>query len=288
MSRSIHSLPLKRTVISGNLEFHFVEDGSGSPLVLLHGVLGDWRNWEGLWPAFTNDFRTIAYSRRFNWPNQNPPDSPNHSALIEAEDLAELLEEWAAHPAILVGSSYGAYTALALSVQRPDLVRAMVLTEPPMLSWANLTEEGKKIRNEFEKKIRQPSVEAFQRGRNEEAVRLLTGGIVGASVMQNLPKELMLRRHQNMQSIRMLTLSTNEFPFLSPESVANIRVPTLLLAGEKTPAIHDCVFKSLCDAMPQATSARIANAGHAVDRDNPQAFLKEVHDFFQRHQFLSR
>lgn len=285
-SVEFQNLSPQRTIIDGELEFHHVEAGDGPPLILLHGVLGDWRSWELHWEFFVEHFRTIAYSRRFNWPNRNPLNSPHHSAEIEANDLAALIHKWETRPAILVGSSYGAYTALALAAKQPELVRAMALLEPPMLSWADLTASGKKIRADFECNIRRPGFEAFQQGKNEEAVRLLTGGIVGQSVLNSLPEELMLRRQQNMQSIRMLTLSTDEFPFIPEDTISGITVPTLLMTGDKTPAIHDCVFKSLCKAMPQAKQVRIPNAGHAAERDNPDFYRKSLSEFFIQHDLL--
>lgn len=242
-------------------------------------MLGDWRSWEGLWPAFTRRYRTIAYSRRYNWPNRNSAPSPDHSALVEARDLEQLLESWKLGPAILVGTSYGAYTALALAVRRPDLVRALALSEPPMLSWTSLDEAGRLVRAEFDENIRLPALEDFRRGDDRQAVERLTGGIMGAAARSQLPDWVMERRQQNMPSIRMLTLSTDEFPFLPQEALASLRVPTLLMAGERTPAIHAAVFERLSRGMPQARHARVPDAGHAVDRDNPRAFSELVFDF---------
>lgn len=271
-----------RTVLADGLEFHHIEAGHGQPLVLLHGVLGDWRNWESLWPAFTSRYRTLAYSRRYNWPNRNAQASPDHSALVEARDLAQLLERWNLGPVVLVGTSYGAYTALALAVRRPDLVRAMALSEPPMISWNRMDEEGRAVCAEFDKNIRMPAREDFLQGNDRQAVERLTGGIMGADVRSQLPDWVMERRQQNMQAIRMLTLSTDEFPFLSKQAIAELKVPTLLMAGEHTPAIHAAVFERLSAGMPQARHARVPAAGHAADRDNPDKFAELVFDFLDQ------
>ncbi|MDE2604575.1 MAG: alpha/beta hydrolase [Burkholderiales bacterium] len=270
--------------IAGGLEFHYVEAGQGLPLVFVHGVLGDWRTWAPQWPAFTPAFRCISYSRRYSTPNRNMHPSPDHSALVEATDLAALLQEWGTAPSVLVGSSYGAYTSLALAVARPDLVRAMVLVEPPMLGWADFTPEGRAARSDFEERVRLPARRAFLEGRNEYAVRLLTGGIVGEGTATSLSAEAMQRRMENYRSIRMLTLSTDEFPMIAPEALAGIRCPTLLLAGERTPAIHATVFESICRAMPNAACGRIPAAGHGAARDNPDEFNRTALEFLRRHQ----
>lgn len=275
---------LQRVELDNGLEFHFVEAGQGPPLVFVHGVLGDWRTWAPQWPVFTPAFRCISYSRRYSVPNRNRQPSPDHSACVEAEDLAALLSRWDAEPAVLVGSSYGAFTALALAVSRPELVRAMVLVEPPMLRWADRTLQGQATRRAFDETIRLPARQAFKEGRDEDAVRLLTGGIVGSAQAQRITPEAMQQRMENALSIRMLTLSSDEFPMISPEALAGIPCPVLLLAGEHTPAIHASVFEAIGQAMPQARQCRVAAAGHSVARDNPDAFNRMALQFLKDHQ----
>lgn len=279
---------LRRVELANGLEFHYVEAGQGLPLVFVHGVLGDWRTWAPQWPVFTPAFRCISYSRRYSVPNRNRQPSPGHSAHVEADDLSLLLTCWQAEPAVLVASSYGAYTALALAVARPDQVRAMVLVEPPMLRWADFTPQGRAARLAFEETIRLPARQAFLEGRDEDAVRLLTGGIVGSARAQAISAEAMQQRLENVLSIRMLTLSSDEFPMIVPEALSAINCPTLLLAGEHTPAIHATVFESICKAMPQARHRRIAAAGHSVTRDNPDAFNRVTLEFLKEHQLAGR
>lgn len=285
-ARGIEAEPLRCTHL-GDLRFHHVEAGQGQPLVFLHGVLGDWRTWAPQWPAFTPHFRCISYSRRYSVPNGNRQPSPDHSALVEAQDLSALLRQWQAEPAVLVGSSYGAYTALALAVAEPARVKALVLAEPPMLRWADFTAEGRAVREAFDREVRLPAREAFERGDDAAGVALLTGGIVGAEAAATITAEAMARRLENALSIRRLTLSSDEFPMIAPEAVAALRMPVLLLAGERTPPIHDVVFRRLCQAMPQAEVVRIAGAGHGAARDNPADFNRVVLDFLSRRGLLA-
>lgn len=272
---------VRRTEIPGGLEFHHVESGGGLPLVFIHGALGDWRIWAPQWEAFTPHYRCISYSRRYSSPNRNNAPSPHHSALDEAQDLEALLQAWGATPALLVGSSYGAFTALALALRRPELVRAMVLAEPPMLRWADLSEEGQIARAQFDREVRLPSREAFLRGDDEHGIRHLSAGIAGPTAAAKRTPEAMKRRLENGRALKILTLSTDEFPWLAPDDVARLQVPTLLVAGARTPPIHDTVFRNLCAVMTQASICRIPDAGHSSSRDNPQAFNRAALEFLE-------
>jgi pimeloyl-ACP methyl ester carboxylesterase len=277
----IEAETVQRTELRDGLEFHHVEAGQGTPLVFLHGVLGDWRTWAPQWADFVPHFRCIAYSRRYNWPNRNDRPQADHSAFVEADDLARLMDAWQTGPAVLVGSSYGAYTALSLAVRHPDKVRALVLLEPPMLRWAEFSEAGRRERQRFEQDVREPAHQAFLEGDTIRGVLLLTGGIVGRTSMASQSAMAIARRLENAQSIRMLTLSSDEFPMIEPQALRAVRVPTLLLAGDQTPAIHDAVFRNLCAVMTQARNARIADAGHGAARDNPEMFNRVVRSFLQ-------
>lgn len=271
------------TVLPGGLRFHHVEAGTGTPLVFLHGVLGDWRTWAPQWADFVPRFRCISYSRRYSVPNGNRQPSPDHSALVEADDLAALLEHWQAAPAVLVGASYGAFAALALACHRPEQVRALVLVEPPLMALADLSAEGRAVRAAFDRDVRLPARAAFLRGDDEHAVWLLTEGIVGQRTMTQLPPGAMARRLENTASLRQVTLSSDEFPPLPLERLQRHPVPTLLLSGQDTPPIHDVVFRALSAALPHAQSRKLPGAGHGVARDVPAAFNALVLDFLARH-----
>jgi len=282
MAAVLEQQPLIRTVLDNGLVFHHAEQGDGPPLVFLHGVLGDWRTWAPQWAAFTVQHRCISYSRRFSVPNGNRQPSPAHSALDEAEDLETLLSRWQAAPAVLVGASYGAYTALALAQRRPDLVRAMVLVEPPVMRLADADEEGRRVRADFDRRIRLPARAAFERGDDGRAVWLLTEGILGGPDLSAQPGTAMARRLENAESLRRVTLSTDEFPALDMRALSALTVPMLLLSGERTPPIHAVVFRALRQALPRAEWRQVPGAGHGVARDQPDLFNALALDFLAR------
>lgn len=257
--------------LPNGVELHHVTAGEGPPLVFIHGAMGDWRAWAPQWDAFTPHYRCTTYSRRYSHPNRNSMPSPDHSALLEAQDLRLLLDALRIERAILVASSYGAFTALALAVDHPQRVAAIVGVEPAMLCYADFSEEGRAEHARFREATIEPANAAFRRGEDALAASLMTGGINGAAspVTQG---EAYRRRLQNVHAMRMLALSTNEFPLLPPERLAALPMPVMLLSGLRTPAIHALTFANVAAAMPQARVERVADAGHGVARDQPAVF----------------
>lgn len=280
---ALEATTLQRTMLDNGLVFHHAEAGEGAPLVFLHGVLGDWRTWAPQWAAFVPHFRCISYSRRYSVPNGNRAASPDHSALAEADDLEALLARWQAAPAVLVGASYGAYTALALAARRPEQVRALVLVEPPVMRLADASAEGRAVRSDFDQRIRLPARQAFEAGDDARAVWLLTEGILGGTDLGQQSTAAMGRRLENAESLRRVTLSSDEFPTLDMQRLAALDMPVLLLSGERTPAIHDVVFRALRQALPRAESHKVPGAGHGVARDQPAAFNALALEFLARH-----
>jgi hypothetical protein len=97
---------LQKVRVNG-VEIHYLIHGSGQPIVFVHGGLADYREWGPVAEQLSTQYRTIVYSRRYNYPNANPFGLPNHSANIEAEDLGALIRELKLGPVHLAGLSYG-------------------------------------------------------------------------------------------------------------------------------------------------------------------------------------
>src|SRR4029077_18012727 len=118
--------------------------------------------------SLSQRYRVVAYSRRYNYPNARSVPAANHSALVEADDLANLLKALGASPAHVVGHSYGAYTALILALKHPELVRSLVLAEPPLLRWLPSLPGGKALYADFMNNMWEPTGREFRRGNPEQ------------------------------------------------------------------------------------------------------------------------
>lgn len=259
---------------------NYVRAGSGPTLIFIHGAMGDWRSWSPQWDVFTRHFDCISYSRRYSAPNPNPMNSRDHNALVDAEDLDALMDVLAIDKAILVGSSYGGFTALAMAVRAPGRVRAVVSVEAPMMRYAEMSEDGANVVRAFRESTVIPAREAFERGDDAEGVRILTGGIVGRKT-NDIPAEILERRMQNARAARSLSLSNDEFPLLDPEALSRLPMPVLLMSGADTAPVHAAIFAAVVKAMPSARVRIVEGSGHSVSQQQPEIFNSEVLHFIE-------
>src|SRR6476469_9449074 len=159
-----HSTNLHVVHVNG-VELHYADIGHGSPVVFIHGGFVDYREWLPVIDALGPGYRSIAYSRRYNYPNHNPlPQVRIHSPEIEAADLAALIDRLHIQPVTVVGVSYGGFTALELAIKHPELVRSLVLVEPAILSWLPEISGGQPLLDDFNTRLLIPSRDAFLSG----------------------------------------------------------------------------------------------------------------------------
>ena len=288
---SIDELKATTVTLQNGIELNYVRSGSivkdngqtvNKPaLVFIHGAMGDYRAFAPQWDAFSAAFDCISYSRRYSYPNNNALNTTDHNALVDADDLIALLDSLAIERAILVGSSYGGFTALAVAVNHPNRVTALVSVEAPMMRYAQADPDGAKIAEDFLKASAQPARDAFLRGDDELGVRLLTGGIIGIN-STDVPDDVMQRRLVNLNGAKSLAISDDEFPLLEPEALAKLTMPILLLSGANTAPVHAAIFAAVCKAMPQAQSMIVEGSGHSVSQQASDSFNSKVLSFFNQ------
>jgi pimeloyl-ACP methyl ester carboxylesterase len=109
----------------GAVRTWYDERGFGDPLVLMHGGLVDSRFFEPNLGALAERFRVYTPERRGHG---HTPDVPGPITYqLMADDTIAFLETVVGEPADLVGHSDGAFTAMLVAMQRPELVKRVVL-----------------------------------------------------------------------------------------------------------------------------------------------------------------
>jgi len=218
-----------------DVELHYLEKGSGVPVVLIHGGLGDYREWSAQIGPFSEYYRVVNYSRRYNYPNRNPdPDRPDHSAAVEARDLDAFLDTLKLQRVHLVGYSYGGLTALFFATQHPERLRSLTLAEPAIMKWLPQIPGGEAELDKFMTTMWKPAGEAFRKEQPETALRITCDYFSGKGSYDKLPAEGRRLLMSNIQEWKALTTSQDSFPMVDRDVVRRLKVRTLLITSEKT------------------------------------------------------
>ena len=108
----------------GGVNTWYDEEGSGEPLVLLHGGLCTNETWAAQIPVFAERFHVLAPERRAHGHTADVEGPLTYAAM--ADDTIGFLDKVVGGPAHLVGWSDGGIVGLLVAIARPDLVRKLV------------------------------------------------------------------------------------------------------------------------------------------------------------------
>jgi pimeloyl-ACP methyl ester carboxylesterase len=258
----------------------------GTPVVFVHGSLGDLDDWKVQEEAFGHEYRVLVYSRRYHPPNGPQNDGRVYTPTLHAEDLAALLQALALGPAAIVGSGYGGYVALALAAEHPELVRALVLGEPPITEFLGRTPAGDTLRRAFLDAVLDPARAAFARGDSVSAVRLFLDGTNGApGSFDNLTavaRANMLAHSYELR--RELSADRRDYqPAPDCTSLGRLAMPVLLLQGDRSPRMYHIITEQLAHCLQSDTLITIPGAGHRMQASNPDYYNATVLRYFAAH-----
>src|SRR5689334_13369642 len=108
----------------------YLEIGSGPPLLLVHGTLGDFRTWNSVMAPLSRKHRVIAVSLRHFFPEHWDGVGDDYKMVQHVADVIAFIEQVEPKPVDLMGHSRGGHIGFRVAEQRPDLLRRLVLAEP--------------------------------------------------------------------------------------------------------------------------------------------------------------
>ena len=275
------------------------EVGAGEPVVFVHGGLSDLRTWEQQLPAMGASYRAVAYSRRYARPNDDIETGADDQMLPHVDDLAAFLQAVDAAPAHLVGNSWGAFICLLTAIRHPDLVRTLVLEEPPLLPLvigAGARPQPRVLLGSLISRPRTaipvlrfgigavaPLQKAFRRGDDEAAMRRFVHAVLGRAAYERLPATRKQQMRENLNALRAQMLGQG-FPPLTPGDVRQVTVPALLLTGEQSPAFLLRLTDRLEQLLCSVTRTEIPAASHVMHEQNADAVNAAILGFLNQEQ----
>ena len=218
------------------MENHYIESGTGFPLLLLHGNGENLHYFDHQIPAFAPYYRVIAVDTRGHG------DSPRGTAPFTiaqfAEDLRNLLDRLRIRQAHLLGFSDGGNIALAFALRHPERIASLIL------NGANLNPGGI---------------------RSSTQLPIVLGWRIAGLFKSRSPEA---RKHWEL-----LNLMVAE-PKLSPEDLACLPMRTLVIAGTRD-MVKRTHTEAIARAIPNA-ELRILPGDHFLANKSPERFNQAV------------
>jgi pimeloyl-ACP methyl ester carboxylesterase len=246
------------TIDRDGVKIYYEVHGSGPTLILTHGYSSTSAMWQGQIEALSRHHKLILWDMRGHGRSDYPGDAAAYSEALTVGDINALLDHAGADKAIVGGLSLGGYMSLAFYRAHPERVSALLIID---------TGPGFK---------KDDARDAWNKRAHDTADRFDREGL---AVLKSASRERSSVSHRDAAGLAhaargMLTQRDARVIELLPE----IKVPSLVVVGA-----DDAPFLAASDYMaakiPGARKVVVPAAGHAVNIDQPQAFIEAVLPF---------
>lgn len=245
--------------LSDGGQIYFAEAGKGTPVVLLHGFGLDLSMWEPQWHVLASRYRALRYDLRGYGASSVPTGAYSH-----VEDFRQLMQVLEASPVHLVGLSMGGRYALRIAAQLPQAVRSLTLVDAAL--------DGHRWGEAWMARWQEIAAAARSDVGRAKALWLEHDLFAPARQQPALAEALAAMVHR---------YSGWHFQHRDPDAVpapptgerlSSIKVPTLVVVGERDLDDFQSIARRLAHELPQASLRVMRNVGHLASLEDPEAF----------------
>lgn len=258
---------------------HYLDEGAGKAVVLVHGFAGSTFSWLPVVPELAREFRVVVVDLPgFGLSDRRPGIGYGHEA--QAERLRALLDLLGIKRAAFVGHSMGGAIVQRLAVRHPDRVERLVLvgsvSAGEQIAFGRRRAAGRVAFAAVGLAARWPSL-LYAVGRRS------LGQMVGDPA---LATEERLRGYMDPLlipgTVRAVRELAEEHAREAPVDLAAVRAPALVLTGERDVVVPPARARELAAALPGAGEAVVVpGAGHLLAEEQPGEFLRLVLPFLR-------
>ena len=245
------------TLNRNGVNIYYEVHGSGPTMLLTHGFSATAEMWNANLTALSQRYRVIVWDMRGHGRSDYPEDSAAYSDMLTIGDMAALLDIHDTEQAIIGGHSLGGFMTLSFHVSHPTRCKALMLFD---------TGPGYKK-------------DEARAGWNKRAETMAqTYETKGLSALGR-SAEVLACSHRSAEGLARAArgmLAQKDARVIN--SLETIKVPTLVLVGSKDEA-YFAATDYMASKAPGAKKVVIADAGHAANIDQPEAFNRAVLDF---------
>ncbi|MCW5906450.1 MAG: alpha/beta hydrolase [Chitinophagales bacterium] len=114
-----------------SVRLHYIEEGAGELVILLHGFPEFWYGWRKQIPVLSKSYRVVAPDMRGYNLSDKPEKVSDYKMQVLAKDIAELIKALGEENAIVVGHDWGAAVAWAVASLYPEVVKKLAILNVP-------------------------------------------------------------------------------------------------------------------------------------------------------------
>lgn len=250
--------------LPGTSLWYWDTGGEGDAVVLLHAASGSGAFWGHQQPVLAKaGYRVIGYSRR-GYLRSDPGDQNDPG--VASEDLQNLMAHLGVGKFHVAGLAAGGIVATDYALSYPDRLKSLTLASTIM----GVTDKSYlDLCNIFRPAFFAQLPKDFQ----ELSPSYRAGNPEGAAAWRALEQTSMIGQRLNQKTANVITWA----------KVETIKVPTLLMTGDSDLWTPPSILRLEASHMKRAEVKVIAEAGHAPNWEQPEAFNAALLDFLRRH-----
>ncbi|MEM6634404.1 MAG: 3-oxoadipate enol-lactonase [Pseudomonadota bacterium] len=251
----------------GEIHIHFRDEGDrDGPAVVFGNSLGtDMRLWNLLVPLLPKGLRLVRFDKRGHGLSSCPPGPYSMGSLVT--DTERLMDHLAIKNCVFVGLSIGGMIAQGLAKKRPDLLKAMVLSNTAAkIATAEIWQQ--RIDTVLSKGIPAMSDVVLERWFTA-AYRATDDFTIWRNMLERTPVE----------GYAGCAAAIKGTDFLAP--TATLRLPTLAIAGSEDGATPPDLVRETADLVPDSKFHLIKQAGHLPCVEAPDEYARVLTDFLR-------
>lgn len=266
--------------VLGGVPTHWITAGHGPrQALLIHCSLGHAGGWARMMTGLDDLITAIAYDlpghgRSADW------DGVSDIQGVSTAMAVALLEQAKAAPADIIGHSFGGTVAIRLAVERPDLVRSLILIEPVFFAVAAADQPALDPGNDPHMVRYRAALRAGDRHAAAQAFTSIWGD--GRS-WDRLPpaQQQALAARIHLIEAGAPAIYGDCAGILAGGKLGQITCPVMLMRGEDSPAAITAINDGLARRIPQATQVAVPGAGHMAPITHPAAVAALVRTFLR-------
>ena len=278
---------------------HYATTGKGKLIIFLHGFPEFWYEWKNQLAEFGRDYQAVAPDMRGYNLSSKPAEVEQYQVKYLVEDLRALAEKLGHKKFILVGHDWGGAVAWAFAIAHPDYLEKLVIINAPhpALFQRELRENpAQQKASQYTIMFRSAQAEQILSANNYAA---LVQAVLGAGLKTGAFTEVDKRAYiEAWSQPGALTGGLNYYraarvgppsgddkqgtSFTAGLSSLEVKVPTLVIWGEKDTALLTGNLEGLDKFVPHLTIRRIPDGTHWVVHEQPALVNEYIREFIKR------